>query len=321
MLPLFITATILSSVVTATPAMAQQTPKNTLVAMPATLSPGGKTTFVAAGTATITNLSPDPKEGLTCSVENKTAACTAPAAPGSGLAITGDVKVTATLDDGTQQFTTVSLVAEFDAAQRGPWEARVVTGYHQAGAASSDYSQNAIIDIYVVRPLSKNNKVWESRFNSWGGVRIASAPQQINVPFISLLQGLAAPGTNSNAPSPLNTPVNQLVLSAEFQSGLEFNFTPGWNGKMLGLIGFFGATGSFQAPDQNVHIYVAPTADSPQSALFKQRFPSANTAYVGFVAPDRDRFYRQWGVGFRYSRFHPDANYESPQTYTFTLGT
>jgi hypothetical protein len=45
-----------------------------------------------------------------------------------------------------------------------------------------------------------------------------------------------------------------------------------------------------------------------------------NSTYIGFVTPDRDRFYLQWGVGFRYSKFHPDALWESPQTYSVTVG-
>lgn len=299
-----------------------QSSKPALAATPPSLGPGETAQFQVSGTSQkITNLEPDPSAGLKCAQDNSTKnwACTAPDAPGEGLAVTGTVLVKATLDDQSVLTTTVELVGQFDISKRGPWEARAIAGYHQAGAASADFSQNVIIDIYVVRPLSRKDKVWEARLNSWGNVRIASAPQQINAPFIEILQGLVAPETNPNAPSPLNTPVNQLALSAEFETGLEYNFTPAWNGKMLGLIGFFGATGSFQSPDQSVHLYYAPTPDSPQYPLFKERFPTVNSKYVGFVNPDRDRFYRQWGLGFRYSKFHTTA-YESPQTFSFTLG-
>jgi hypothetical protein len=227
--------------------------------------------------------------------------------------------VTATLSDGTVLATMVTLVGDAAVSQRGPWEARAIIGYHQSGAASADFTQNVINDIYLVRTLSKNSRVWRARLNSWGNVRIASAPQQINAPFITALQGLVAPGTNPNAPSPLDTPVNQLALSAEFETGLEWNVTPNWNGKVLGIVGLFGATGMFQAPDKTVHLFVAPTSGSPQYSLFQQRFPGVTTTYIGILNPDRDRFYRQWGFGFRYSKFHPQA-VESPQTLTFTLG-
>jgi hypothetical protein len=215
----------------------------------------------------------------------------------------------------------VELVGEFDVGKRGPWEGRVVAGYHQAGAASSDFAQNAIIDIYTVRPLSTHDRPWLARWNSWGNVRIASAPRQLNTPFVSLLQGLLIP--QPDATSPLKTNVNELALSGEFQTGIEYNFTrnPLWNGKMLGAIAYFGANGAFQAPNQTVRIYKTPDPQSPQYPLFKQEFPSAiGSPYVGFVNPDRDRFYRQWGVGFRYSKFNPEAHYESPLTFTASVG-
>ncbi len=283
------------------------------------LGPGEKTGFTLSGTqATISTLTANPAAGLAC--DNTAKTCTAPAAPAPGLAITGDVTVTAVLSDGTMQKATVTLVNDPEASTRGPWEARVITGYHQAGAASADFSQNVIIDMFLVRTLSRNKEVWKARLNSWGGVRIASSPQQINTPLVTVVQGLVSPGTNANAPSPLNTPVNQLAMSAEFETGLEYNFTPNWDGKVLGLVGYFGATGSFQPPDQSVHLFAVPAAASPQSALFHERYPSVTSPYVGFVNPDRDRFYRQWGVGFRYSRYHPLADYESPQTFMFALG-
>jgi hypothetical protein len=153
--------------------------------------------------------------------------------------------------------------------------------------------------------------------NSWGNVRVASAPRQLNTPLVSLLQGLVVGGDNS----PLNTNVNELALSAEFQTGLEVNLTPKWGGKTLGLIGFFGATGAFEAPEKSIRIYQVPAVQSPQYPLFQSRFPGAvNSTYIGFVTPDRDRFYRQYGFGFRYSKYHPDHKYESPQTFTITFG-
>ena len=175
-----------------------------------------------------------------------------------------------------------------------------------------------IMDLYLVRPLSSGHKVWESRFNSWGNVRIASAPRQLNTPFVDLVKGLLVAGDPNN---PINTNVNELALGAEFQTGLEYNFTPRWNGKTLGVIGFFGANASFEAPDKHIQIFEVPGRDSPQRGRFQATFGSAaNSTYIGFVTPDRDRFYRQWGFGFRYSKFQPDAAYQAPQTYSVTLG-
>lgn len=176
-----------------------------------------------------------------------------------------------------------------------------------------------MIDLYLARPLNATNKLWESKLNSWGNVRVASSPRQLNTPLVSLLQGLVVGGTNS----PLNTNVNEMALSAEFQTGLEWNFAriPKWNGTTLGLIAFFGATGSFQSPDKSIRFYQVPDPKSQQYPLFAAHFPSAvGATYIGFLSPDRDRFYRQYGLGFRYSKYHPNRQFESPQTYSVTLG-
>lgn len=299
------------------PSWGADQPKYQLVATPPSLAPGETAKFQLQGSPPVAdfNLAADPDAGLTCDNAKKT--CTAKDAPGKGLAITGEVTVTATFNTNQSAKATVTLTGQFDAAKRGPWEARAIIGYHQAGGASADFSQNVAVDIFVVRPLSRHSEVWKARWNSWGNVRIASAPRQINTPFVSLLQGLLVGGDNS----PLKTNANEMALSAEFQSGIELNLTPKWNGKVLGLIGFFGATGAFEPPDKSIRIYKVPSRQSPQYNLFEQQFPSAvNSTYVGFVTPDRDRFYRQWGFGFRYAKFNPQAYYESPQTFSFTLG-
>jgi hypothetical protein len=298
---------------------AQTTVAYTLVAKPSLLQPGAKAVFTLEGKPDVTDftLAADPSQGLTCAQHT----CTAPKPPDGDngkLAVAGLVTATATFNTNQTASTTVTLTSnEFEADERGPWEAHAIIGYHQSGAASANFAQNVIMDLYLVRPLSRGGKAWEARFNSWGNVRIASAPRQLNTPFVSLLQGLVVGGDNS----PLNTNVNELALSAEFQTGIEYNMTPHWNGKTLGLIGFFGATGAFESPDKSIRIYQVPETQSPQYPLFKAQFPAATgSTYIGFVTPDRDRFYRQYGVGFRYSRYHPSRQYESPQTFTWTVG-
>ena len=106
-----------------------------LIAQPETLSPGESATFAVTG---------DPQQkdftlaapGLVCPAPASQSAphtCIAPKAPAAGLAVTGTVKVTATFPDASQIkpiTTTVTLVGEFDVSKRGPWEGRVVIGYH-----------------------------------------------------------------------------------------------------------------------------------------------------------------------------------------------
>jgi hypothetical protein len=300
-----------------------------LTAKPAAIQPGGKTKLSLddASITTLTSLDPRAGSGVTCDKDKWT--CAAPAAPASGLAITGFVEIAAKFKDAAgkdfEAKTKLELTGESEDVDRGPWEARLVVGYHQAGAASSDFKQNVTMDFYVVRPLQRSKHVWLSRFNSWGSVRIASSPRQLNTPFVDLVAGLLNPTDTNN---PLKTNVNELALAGEFDTGLEWNLTPGrkWNGKVHGLIAYFGAMGAFEPPEKSVRIFETPQAISPQWALFHERFPAAPastagaTQYVAFVLPDRDRFYRRWGVGYRYSKYNPERASDSPQTYTVSVG-
>jgi hypothetical protein len=145
--------------------------KYTLVADSPSLTPGGKATFTLDGTPPVSDfkLSADPSVGLTC--DDTAHKCTAPVRPDGAngqLAITGSVKVTAKGSDGKElASTTINLAAStFDAEPGGAFEARAIIGYHQAGAASSDFSQNVIVDLYLVRNLTGKEPVWNSNENS-----------------------------------------------------------------------------------------------------------------------------------------------------------
>jgi hypothetical protein len=207
-----------------------------------------------------------------------------------------------------------------------PWAARLIMGYHQAGAAASDFSQNVIIDFYVVRAISGDNAVWQSSFNSWGNVRIASTPRQLNTPLINLASGLLTPTSDNN---PAKTNVNELALAGEFQTGIEINLSSKGKrdkGQVHSIIGYFGATGSFESPVKHISLYEVPSAVANQWTPFHNQFPSIQAStgnekqFIGFTIPDRDRFYRQYGFGYRYSKYNPQQPSWSPQTYSVTIG-
>jgi hypothetical protein len=207
------------------------------------------------------------------------------------------------------------------------WEARAIVGYHQAGASSAKFTQNFFFDFFIMRALSKEH-LWVARWNLWGDVRIASFPQQVT-------SGVGTFASNFGTQLS-NIPVNQLAQSADFQTGLEFRLktwtrqrlTDVLGYRMLGMVGYVGAIGAFQPPDAQMQIFNVPSTNSPQYDKFAKQFLGGNppqgalatAKYVGLVPPDRERFYRNYGVGFRVTTFEKDRPLAPPATYTISFG-
>jgi len=195
------------------------------------------------------------------------------------------------------------------------WEARAIAGYHQAGASSANYTQNFFFDFFIMRGLGSSARVYDSSWNLWGNVRVASAPQQVNTSVAEFAAGFA---TQAGA-----VKVNELAQSAEFQLGFEKKcklFDQGARQRMLGFIAFVGASGSFTEPSIQGRVFEVPQSGSPQLALFQSRFPNVKTSHVGFVPPDRRRFYRMYGAGLRLTSFDTNSRYAPPANLAVTLG-
>jgi hypothetical protein len=195
------------------------------------------------------------------------------------------------------------------------WEARAIVGYHQAGASSAKFAQNFFFDFFIMRGLS-SSPLWEGRWNAWGDVRIASSPQQVTTGVGSFIGNFATQVSN--------VPVNQLAQSADFQSGVEYRlhtWKPAGVYRMAGVIGYFGAMGAFEPPDSQMQIFDVPAKDSLQYPAFAAEFPAAaNATYVGFVPPNRERFYRNYGFGLRLTSFDKGAPLAPPATYAVSFG-
>jgi hypothetical protein len=204
------------------------------------------------------------------------------------------------------------------------WEARSIVGYHQAGASSANFTQNFFFDFFIMRALSPKH-LWEAKTNLWGDVRIASFPQQVTT-------GAATVGTfvGNFGGQVSNVHVNQLAQSADFQTGLELRVhtwerNPGGNGvlgyRTVGVIGYAGALGAFQAPDTQMEIFSVPDKSSLQYDDFIKAYPTTvNAKYVGFVPPNRERFFRNYGLGVRFATFDKGAPLAPPATYTVSFG-
>jgi hypothetical protein len=203
------------------------------------------------------------------------------------------------------------------------WESRAIIGWHQAGASSAEAEQNLFFDFFIARPFSGG--VCDSGFNLWGQVRVASAPQQRSVP----LSQFAVDFTGQLG----SVKVNELAQSAEFMTGFEWRPFRKWmrgsGGRVrtIGFVGFFGAKGAFSDPASRGHVFRVPSPDSPQWTAFVSHFPqfddaafAASAPYIGLMPPDRERFYRQYGFGIRYTSYDSGREGVSPSMFTLTVG-
>jgi len=203
------------------------------------------------------------------------------------------------------------------------WESRAILGWHQAGASSADSEQNLFFDFFVARPLGSGKNVYDNRFNLWGQVRVASSPQQRTIPLSQFAAGFAQQVGN--------IPVNELAQSAEFISGVEVRPLGKWETetriRTIGFVGFFGANGAFKDPSTQAKIFRVPPVDSPQWGNFVSQFKEFENdafrnkaTFLALVPPDRERFYRQYGFGIRYSSYVKDDIDSPAAVLTATLG-
>ena len=224
--------------------------------------------------------------------------------------------------------------------RRGGEIVEAIAGFQQAGAASAPHTQDYFLDLFLSRPLplptTQNYSCIADDANSWfgppwrlwGNVRVASYPQQVDTAV-----GQFATNFANNIAS---QPVNKLAQSAEFVVGLErrlWTFRNGLVGNdeagrqrfVLSLFVGGGATGPLD-PVESLRVFVTPAASSPQYAAFKAKYGDAvaSSQYVGFVTPDRDKFFRQYSGGIRLTTFYEDITGKpymaAPAMITFSLG-
>jgi hypothetical protein len=232
--------------------------------------------------------------------------------------------------------------------RRGGEIAEAIVGFQQSGAASASHAQNYFFDLYISRPLPlSGNRNYacqktklpdgtyveddNSRFGPasrfWGNVRVSSYPQQIDTSIGTFVSNFTQ--------NVSNVPVNKLAQSAEFVAGYERRIAAFEHG-LLGndeagrqrfvLSWFFGggATGPLE-PTDTLKVFVTPAQGSTQYAAFKAKYgPAADSPYVAFVTPDRDKFFRQYSGGFRLTTFYEDVTGQpymaAPAMVSFSAG-
>ena len=205
--------------------------------------------------------------------------------------------------------------------RRGGEIEEAIVGFQQAGASAAAHTQNFFFDFFISRPVpfgkdpcsdlkasdNDHEDLFGPRTRWWGNVRVASYPQQVSTnvaTFITNFQQRVG-----------DLKVNELAQSAEFVTGFEWRFLESprpldGNDRderqlfALSIFGGGGATGPFE-PKETLSVFQVPPPTSPQYADFAAKYPNAaNAQFVGFVNPDRDRFFRQYSVGLRLMTFY-----------------
>jgi hypothetical protein len=185
---------------------------------------------------------------------------------------------------------------------------RAIVGFEQAGASSAKSTQKYFFDLTLSAPLfgGSIHPYFGRRSRVWGTVRVTTVPQQITSPVGQF--------ATSFAQQVSSVKVNEVAQAIEFLAGAEIRLT----NKMFTF-------GSFDGKTANKFTLAliagagAITPINPRDTLeIFRAFPGApglpplpaGTDFIAFVSPDRDRFFRQFYVGFRMQGYYFD--YKNP---------
>ncbi len=243
------------------------------------------------------------------------------------------------LEAGTEDEVNVSL--EHGYSSWGEFS-RVIAGFEQAGASSAESVQKFFFDLAIDIPFPYQRKGKDPhgpsgqrtrkgekgpysdfgpRLRLWGNTRITTAPQQITTSIAEFASTLPTQISKIN--------VNEVAQSAEFLAGLEFRLFgthqlfPSFDRQTKNRFSFSLMAGagviSPLTPRQSLDVFKA--TDEAKAFYLKtvgENFP-AGKDFIGFVLPERDRFFRHYYGGFRL-KTHYFNNCEVPiQRYPATL--
>jgi len=179
---------------------------------------------------------------------------------------------------------------------------RLIGGYTGSIGRSAAPKGQYYFEVFASTPLDSGAT------RTWGSVKVASTPHQVDAPIQKFVAELA---TNIG-----NVKVNEIGHSGEFLIGLErriplslvpFNFSP---------IIAVGATTPIN-PEENISMF---QVDSDNSVL-AQRFPATvGKQYVAFVPPQRDGAYWQYQAGVRLTTLQDRETATPEASVDLTLG-
>ena len=170
---------------------------------------------------------------------------------------------------------------------------RFIVGFEQSGGASADSKGQPFLDLFINTPLASVKDTKPPRMSVWGDVRLTSTPAQITA-FSNVATNAIETLTGSET--------NKFVAGFDFVVGPEFRLSS-FKNTDLSFIAGFGAVSPLN-PKQSAEIFEVPKAGSSPRDAFLEIFPGAkDKEFIAFVAPDRDRFLRQYFGGFRFKTY------------------
>jgi hypothetical protein len=174
---------------------------------------------------------------------------------------------------------------------------RFILGVEQSGGASAKSEGKPFLNLFINTPLifDKGDEKLP-RVSVWGDVRLTSTPAQIKA-FANISSAAVDTITGGKA--------NELALGFDFVVGPEFRFAR-FDNVTMSFISAFGAVSPLN-PKQSVELFEVPKENSSQAAAFFEQFPGAKgKEHIAFIAPERDRFLRQYYGGLRFRTYTKD---------------
>ena len=188
---------------------------------------------------------------------------------------------------------------------------RTIIGYEQAGASAAAIKQNFFFDMHISYPLpfslgKEINNHLGPRARLWINTRLTSTPQQSR----SSIGGSSIAEFSSTFYSQVSElKINEIAQAVEFLIGVEYLiFSHDLTNENTCSLSLIADTGFLTPlnPMDTIEIYhVSPILLERYSSVYD----FTGKEYVAFIRPERDRFYRQYGIGLRLKSLSaPDLN-------------
>lgn len=170
---------------------------------------------------------------------------------------------------------------------------RAIVGHEQSAASSLDRKQGLFVDLYLNFPILEDDKQdnWlKSKFSFWSNIKLTSTPLNVE----SNIEELATGGGFVSQLKEVK--INQVAQAVEFQGGLEYRISRNSENKNHSFNFILGINATTPISVKEA-IEIFEISDD-----IKTQYPNEDYTgkeYVALVPPSRDKFFRQYYLGFR----------------------
>lgn len=200
---------------------------------------------------------------------------------------------------------------------------RTIIGFEQSGASSAQHDQTFFLDLYFSNPFPfLKQKVHDKtgpHLRAWGNVRVTSVPQQVKSSV-----GEFAKNFYDNVK---DIKVNEVAQAVEFLAGLDYRLsTLKISDNRLYTMGFIFGFGAITPINPKSSLEIFKISPELKENIKYKGYDFSEKEYIAFVKPTRDRFFRQYFLGFRFKTlFEPETKggnvyKRSPAILDLTLG-